>query len=355
MLRSTCGSGARPCRTPVEYLLLQRRVGHLPRPGAHRPALGDVEMLESGPILPFENVLRHDVDADVVLVGHEKEETRRWNHEIHHHSIGVRRGRLRHRLLHVNAPFHLGAIITQGIQRIGDILGAERSAIAPFDAGPGLDRKLPEIRREREGFRQPHIRLVGERAVIGQRLIDQIGSILVVGTDAVGIPQIEIHPASVAAAGPDQRHGLVPRHLGRLRHRNAARPWRQRRQRAGGHPGLHDVTPPLLHTGGLPGHGVFLSPKSAHVSRGGCVQHLTGSLQGFFAITRGTNSRLAQRCGRAGLGAGRVDSVAGGEPAAGSAGKVRCRLCVHLARTGGRAAHSAPGSRHVSGPAGGTG
>ena len=60
----------------VDDLLLGRGVHDLPGAGRERPALGEVEVLEARPVLPVEDVLRDDRDADVVLVGDEVEEAR---------------------------------------------------------------------------------------------------------------------------------------------------------------------------------------------------------------------------------------------------------------------------------------
>src|SRR5215475_8475104 len=102
-------------------------------------------MLKAGPVLPVEDVLRHDVDADVIFVRHEEEETRRRNFEIDDYRIGIGRSRLLDGLLHVDAPAHLGPEIAQAVQRICDIFGAERLAVAPADAGPRLDRQALEV------------------------------------------------------------------------------------------------------------------------------------------------------------------------------------------------------------------
>ena len=211
MLRSTAGSGAslrsaaHQARAAVEHLLLRRGLDDLPRAGGDRPFLAQIEVLERRPVLPLEDVLRHDVDADVVFVGHEKEKSRRWDLEIDHHSIGIGRRGLIDGLLHIDTPAHLGAEIAQGVEGVGDILGAEWHAVAPSNAGAGLDRQAFEIGRKLVAFGEPHISLVGKRAVIGERLVDQIGAVLVVGADRIRVPQIPVDPAALAAA-PNQDH-----------------------------------------------------------------------------------------------------------------------------------------------------
>ena len=101
----------------------------------------------------------------------------------------------------------------------------------PGDAGARLDGELLEVRRVLVAFRQPHIGLVGERAVVGERLVDDVRAVLVVGADRVWVPQLEIHPAALAPA-PHQAHRPVARRRGRLRGRQA-----DRRQRRGGRGG----------------------------------------------------------------------------------------------------------------------
>ena len=121
--------------------------------------------------------------------------------------------------------------------------------------------------REAVAFRQPHVGLVGEGAVVGQRLVDQVRAVLVVGADAVGVPQVEIDPAAVAAAGPDQGHGLFARHVGGFGDGGspaqgasvvsapAATPAFMRSRRPCG----DKVAPPLRRAGGFAGHGGVLS------------------------------------------------------------------------------------------------
>jgi hypothetical protein len=94
-------------------------------------------------------------------------EARRGNLEIDHHGVRIARFRFGDRLLHVDSPAHLGAEIAQRVEGIDDILGAERLAVAPADAGAGLDRQLLEIFRELIALGEPHLGLVGEGAVIG--------------------------------------------------------------------------------------------------------------------------------------------------------------------------------------------
>ena len=61
---------APPVVGAVENLLLwSEAIDDPPGAGRHRPALVDVEEGEGGEVLILEDVLRHDVDADVELVG----------------------------------------------------------------------------------------------------------------------------------------------------------------------------------------------------------------------------------------------------------------------------------------------
>ena len=56
------------------------------------------------------------------------------NFELEQRRIGVDHGGRVQHLLDVLAPFHLGAELVEGVERIGDILGGERLAVAPGDA-----------------------------------------------------------------------------------------------------------------------------------------------------------------------------------------------------------------------------
>ena len=205
--------GRPPCRTPVEYLLLRRGVDDLPRAGRDRPLLGCIEVLKCRPVLPLEDVLGHDVDANVVFVCHEEEKAWRGNLEIDHDRIGIGRAGLFHRLLHVHTPAHLGAEIAQRVEGVGDVFGGERHAVAPGDTGAGCDRQALEIGGELILLGKPHIGLVGERAVIRERLVDEVGAVLVVGADRVRVPKVPIDPSALAAAGPDQDNRAVSRNL----------------------------------------------------------------------------------------------------------------------------------------------
>src|SRR5215472_3178874 len=132
--------GCPPACSAVEYFLLRRGIDDLPRAGADRPFLAQVEVLECRPVLSFENVFWNNVDADVVFIGHKKEKSRRRDLEIDYHSIRIGRRGLINGLLHVDTPAHFGAEIAQGVEGVGDVLGAEWRAVAPSDAGAGFDR-----------------------------------------------------------------------------------------------------------------------------------------------------------------------------------------------------------------------
>src|SRR5215469_11836130 len=125
-------------------------------------------MLERRPVLPLENVLWHDVNANIVLVGHKEEEPRRWDLEVDHHRIRVGRRRLLDGLLDVDAPAYLRAEVAQAVQRKGNVFGAKRLPIAPSNPGPRLYRQPLVVRREFVALRQPHIGLVRKSTVIGE-------------------------------------------------------------------------------------------------------------------------------------------------------------------------------------------
>src|ERR1700730_6111685 len=167
-------------------------------------------MFEGRPVLSLENVLWHDVDADIVFVGHKEKKPWRRDLEIDHHGVRIARCRVFHGLLHIHAPAHFGTEVAQGVERIGDVLGAERRAVAPGDAGTGLDGQAFEIGCELVALGEPHICLVGKGTVVGKRLIDEVGTVLVVGADRIRVPQIPVDPAALAAA-PNQHYRAVAR------------------------------------------------------------------------------------------------------------------------------------------------
>ena len=74
----------------------------------------------------LEDVLRHDVDADVELVGDELEEARRRHLEVEDDGVLVGRLRRIEELLDVGAPLHRRADFDQLVEGVGDILGGER-------------------------------------------------------------------------------------------------------------------------------------------------------------------------------------------------------------------------------------
>src|SRR5262249_31409962 len=95
-----CGEASTTCQGPVV-------TGHF-----HY----QIKMLERRPILAFEDVLRHDIDADIVFVRHKEEKTRRRDLEVDDDCVGVCRRRLLHCLLHIDTPAHFGAQIAQGVE-----------------------------------------------------------------------------------------------------------------------------------------------------------------------------------------------------------------------------------------------
>ena len=104
------------------------------RAGGHRQAIGDIEGFEGREVLALEDVLGHDVETDVVLVGHEVEEARRRNLEFHQ-GLGIALGgRLLDEQVDVDAPPDLRPGIAHGVEGVGDVLGAEGLAVAPGDA-----------------------------------------------------------------------------------------------------------------------------------------------------------------------------------------------------------------------------
>src|SRR6516225_7302302 len=111
--------------------------------------------------------------------------------------------------------------------------------VAPADAGTGFDRQALEIERELVAFGEPHVSLVGEGAVIGERLVNKVGAVLVVGADRVRVPQIPIDPSSLPAA-PGQDHRTVAGDLREIRAGDL--PW-QEGTRAGEDAGLDQLAP----------------------------------------------------------------------------------------------------------------
>ena len=101
--------------------------------------VGDIEGFEGRQVLALEDVLRHDVETDVVLVGHEVEEAWRRDLELHQ-GLGIALGgRFFDEQVDVDAPPDLRPSIAYGVEGVGDVLGAEGLAVAPGDARAGDD------------------------------------------------------------------------------------------------------------------------------------------------------------------------------------------------------------------------
>src|SRR6266496_4419575 len=102
-------------------------------------------MLECRPVLILKDVLRDDVDSDIVLIRHKVEETGSRHLERDDHSVRVSHPGLLHKLLHIDAPAHFWAQVSEAVEGVGHIFGTEWHAIAPPDAGAGLDGQLLEV------------------------------------------------------------------------------------------------------------------------------------------------------------------------------------------------------------------
>ena len=172
----------------------------LPGAGRDRPALGEVEVLEGGPVLALEDVLRHDVDADVVLVGHEVEEARRRHLELDDDRVGVGRRRPPATNCWTSTPQRtLRPEVAQRVERVGDVLGAERLAVAPGDAGAGLDRQLLEVGAVLVALGQPQVSPCRRRRCRRPAARRGAGPFWWLDADGVGVPQLVVDPAALAA------------------------------------------------------------------------------------------------------------------------------------------------------------
>ena len=97
------------------------------------------------------------MQADVVFVGqHVVEEARRRHLELEQRRVGVDHGGRFQHLLDVLAPFDLAAELVQRVERIGDVLGGERLAVAPGDPGARLDRQLLVVGAVVVALGEPH-------------------------------------------------------------------------------------------------------------------------------------------------------------------------------------------------------
>ena len=158
-----------------------------------------------------------------------------WHLELEQSRVGVDHGgRLQH-FLHVLAPLHLAAEFVQRVERICHVLGGERLAVAPGDARTGLDGQLLVVGTVLIALCEPHDRLVGEGAVEGERLVDDVAAELRIGADDIRTPEVVLGVLALgAAAHGDER--AVARHVLDLacrdRFRDAEQSRRQR-QRAG--------------------------------------------------------------------------------------------------------------------------
>src|SRR5205085_9598880 len=126
-----------PRLPPINNLLFGRGEDHLPGTGGDRPVLVYIEVLERGPVLILEDVLRDDIDPNIVLVGQKVEEAGSRYLEREHHRVSVSGPGLLHKLLHIDAPAHFWAQVSEAVEGVGHILGTEWHAIAPPDTGAG--------------------------------------------------------------------------------------------------------------------------------------------------------------------------------------------------------------------------
>src|SRR5262249_31166085 len=160
--------------------------------GRDWPVLLQIKMLERGPVLILKDVLRDDVDPDVVLIGHKVEETWRRHLERDDHGVWIGRPGLLHKLLHIDAPTHFWAQVSEAIEGVCHVLGTERHAIAPRDAGAGLDGQFLEVRAVGVTLRQPEVLSVSKGAVVGQGLIENTWPALVIGPYGIWVPQLVV-------------------------------------------------------------------------------------------------------------------------------------------------------------------
>ena len=196
-MRSTAGSLPTPAATPHQESLrsntfwLGEAFTTFQGPVVTGQALLEIEGGEFLPVLALEDVFGNDVQADVVFVG-EHVEKKRGAGTLNLSSVvlaSITAAEFQH-FLYVLAPFHLAAELVQRVEGIGDVLGGERLPVAPGDARAGLDRQLLEVGTVLVALRQPHDRLVGEGAVEGERLIDDVAAELRIGADDIWTPKI---------------------------------------------------------------------------------------------------------------------------------------------------------------------
>ena len=228
-MRSTSGSLPTPASTPppavasVEHLLRRRGIDDLPGARGHRPALLQVVRRERRPVLAFEDVLGDDVEADVVLVAeHVVEEARGWDLELDQRGVRIDHRRLIQHFLDVLAPLDLGAELVECVQRIGDVLGRKRLAVAPCDAGARLDGEFRVVVVVAVALRQPEDFLVGEGAVERQRLVDDVAAELRVRADDIRAPELMLGVLAIGAAA-DRHERPVARYILDLAGRNGGR------------------------------------------------------------------------------------------------------------------------------------
>ena len=140
-----------------------------------------------------------------------------------------------------STPHRPSARIAHGVEGVGDVLGAERLAVAPGDAGAGLDGQLGVVGVVLVALGQPGDRLVGEGAVEGERLVEETEAVLVVGADGVAVPELVVDVGRLRVLAPAQDQRPVAGNLRDLL--RGARRLRSRGTVASNAAGLDDVAP----------------------------------------------------------------------------------------------------------------
>ena len=137
--------GAPVTRIQVEHFLLRGSLHQLVGTRPDRPAFGWIVEGEGHRILVFEDGLGPELFDDAVVAGQRRRPPARvWlvEHELYGQVVD-RLGFFQE--VDLGGVDHLVLVIAHGVERVGDVLGGERRAVAPLDALAQLDGQLGEV------------------------------------------------------------------------------------------------------------------------------------------------------------------------------------------------------------------
>ena len=214
---------ARLLRPPVRAQIPHPLRGHgdedLVRAAGHRPAFFLVEVVERLRVLAFPNVLGHDRDAVVEVVGEVAEDKARIGlGERDFSRVGVDGHRALYPNLHVGGKRQIRRIVLEHVDRKDQVVRGPRLPIAPLDPLADVDSNLGIVFVVLVSGGNPRDDVVGLR-VVGvieiQRLVLEVPTRLGDAGQQKRVKRVVVLdlPATVLQAGTIHDQGPAPWHV----------------------------------------------------------------------------------------------------------------------------------------------